>query len=277
MASLSVRVPLWTGRTSAPSSFMRRTLEDWRSTSSAPMKTMHSSPRRAAAAAVATPCWPAPVSATSAVLPICLASSACPSVLLTFVRAGVQQILAFQPQREAEPFWTEWGSRLGAFPVPRSCGADRPAPPLKVGEGMMSRMASSSSWSGGMSSSGTKHPPNSPEVTFFHDYPLRAVNAARIREGSLRPGSDSRPELKSTPPGTQAATVSLTFFRSEPAGQQPGAGSVQAAQPFGADPFSAAASGHPPRQAGTFRLMPRAGSWFLPVPPDRDNARATVP
>ena len=35
------------------------------------------------------------------------------------------------------------------------------------------------------------------------------------------------------------------IFRSEPASQQPGAGSVQAAQPFGTDPFSAAASGHP--------------------------------
>lgn len=83
------------------------------------------------------------------------------------------------------------------------------------------------------------------EVTFFHDYPLRAVNAACIREGSLRPGSDSRPELKSTPSGTQAADGFFDIFRSEPAGQQPGAGSVQAAQPFGADPFSAAASGHP--------------------------------
>ena len=43
---------------------------------------MHSMPSSAAAVAVATPCWPAPVSATSRVLPMRLASSAWPSTLL---------------------------------------------------------------------------------------------------------------------------------------------------------------------------------------------------
>lgn len=52
-----------------------------------------------------------------------------PERVVDLVRAGVQQILAFQPQREAEPVWTRWGSRSGAFPAPRSCGAGRPAPP----------------------------------------------------------------------------------------------------------------------------------------------------
>ena len=42
---------------------MRKTLRTWRSVSTSPMKTVHSSPSRAAAVAVATPCWPAPVSA----------------------------------------------------------------------------------------------------------------------------------------------------------------------------------------------------------------------
>ena len=41
-ASFSVRLPVSTGRTRAPSSFMRKTLSAWRSTSSVPMYTSHS-------------------------------------------------------------------------------------------------------------------------------------------------------------------------------------------------------------------------------------------
>ena len=37
MASLSVRLPMVTGMTSAPSSFMRATLSAWRRVSSSPM------------------------------------------------------------------------------------------------------------------------------------------------------------------------------------------------------------------------------------------------
>src|SRR2546422_989101 len=44
--------------TRAPRSRIRKTLRAWRSTSSAPMYTSHSSPRSAAAVSVATPCWP---------------------------------------------------------------------------------------------------------------------------------------------------------------------------------------------------------------------------
>ena len=61
---------------------MRNTLSAWRSTSTAPMYTLHSSPSSAAAVALATPCWPAPVSATRRVLPIRFASRAWPSTLL---------------------------------------------------------------------------------------------------------------------------------------------------------------------------------------------------
>ena len=82
VASLSVRLPDVAGRTSAPSSRMRNTLSAWRAMSTSPMKTMHSRPRRAAAVAAATPCWPAPVSATMRFLPMRLASSAWPSTLL---------------------------------------------------------------------------------------------------------------------------------------------------------------------------------------------------
>jgi hypothetical protein len=82
IASFSVREPEATGRTSAPSSRMRRTLGAWRAMSSVPMYTTHSSPRSAQTVAVATPCWPAPVSATTRVLPMRFTSSAWPSALL---------------------------------------------------------------------------------------------------------------------------------------------------------------------------------------------------
>ncbi len=81
-ASLSVRLPVVTGTTSAPSSSMRNTLSSWRSVSTSPMNTVHSSPNSAAAVAVATPCWPAPVSAMSRGLPMRRVSSAWPSTLL---------------------------------------------------------------------------------------------------------------------------------------------------------------------------------------------------
>ncbi len=82
MASFSVAVPCETACTLAPSSFMRKTFRDWRSTSTAPMYTSHGSPNSAQAVAVATPCWPAPVSAMMRVLPMRRASNSCPRQLL---------------------------------------------------------------------------------------------------------------------------------------------------------------------------------------------------
>ncbi len=75
-ASLSVPVPEGTPLTSAPSSLMRYTLRACLLMSSTPMYTTHSIPIRAAAVAVATPCWPAPVSAIRRVFPIFFASKA---------------------------------------------------------------------------------------------------------------------------------------------------------------------------------------------------------
>ncbi len=76
IASFKVRLPDSTEITRAPSRRMRNTLSAWRSTSSAPMYTSHSSPSSAAAVAVATPCWPAPVSAITRRLFIRAARSA---------------------------------------------------------------------------------------------------------------------------------------------------------------------------------------------------------
>ncbi len=82
IASLSVRLPDSTGTTRAPSRRIRKTLSACRSISSAPMYTSHARPRSAAAVAVATPCWPAPVSAITRRLPIRSARSAWPRTLL---------------------------------------------------------------------------------------------------------------------------------------------------------------------------------------------------
>ena len=61
---------------------MRSTFGFWRAISTLPMYTTHSSPSRAAAVAVATPCCPAPVSAITRRLPMRCASRACPRALL---------------------------------------------------------------------------------------------------------------------------------------------------------------------------------------------------
>ena len=82
MAARSVWSPLVTGTTVAPNNFMRPTLGAWRSMSTAPMYTVHGRPTRAQAAAVATPCCPAPVSATMRETPRRFASNAWPSALL---------------------------------------------------------------------------------------------------------------------------------------------------------------------------------------------------
>ena len=141
---------------------MRNTLSAWRSMSTSPMYTMHSRPSRAAAVAAATPCWPAPVSATSRVLPMRLASRAWPSTLLIL----------------CEPVWLR-SSRLSSTRQPSSAGQvgalgeqRRPAGVVaqqavelarKPGSAHASRNAASSSWHAGTSVSGTNSPPKSPK------------------------------------------------------------------------------------------------------------------
>ena len=123
MAARSVWSPVVTGTTVAPSNFMRPTLGAWRSMSTAPMYTVHGRPTRAQAAAVATPCWPAPVSATMRVTPSRLASSAWPERVVDLVRAGVREILALEPHFRAPGL-----RELGRMRQRR--GAAHPAPQL---------------------------------------------------------------------------------------------------------------------------------------------------
>ena len=81
---------------------MRNTLSAWRSVSTSPMKTVHSSPSSAAAVAVATPCWPAPVSAIRRRLPIRTASSPWPTTLLSLCEPVCSEVLALEQDPDAE-------------------------------------------------------------------------------------------------------------------------------------------------------------------------------
>ena len=139
-----------TGRTSAPSACIRSTFGCWRSMSSAPMYTTHGSPSSAQAVAVATPCWPAPVSAMTRVLPRRRVSSAWPERVVDLVGAGVGDVLALQVQaqgrrdggaggrgpRPARGPARRGGRRgRGASGGRRTSRAARAAPPRSAGRG----------------------------------------------------------------------------------------------------------------------------------------------
>ena len=79
---------------------------------------MHSTPSSAHAVAVATPCWPAPVSAMMRVLPMRLASRHCPSALLILCAPGVEQVLALEVDGVADRL----GEALGVVERRRAPG-----------------------------------------------------------------------------------------------------------------------------------------------------------
>ena len=81
---------------------MRKTFSIWRSVSTSPMKTVHSRPSRAAAVAVATPCWPAPVSAMTRRLAHPLGQQGLADDVVDLVRSGVRQVLALREDPQAE-------------------------------------------------------------------------------------------------------------------------------------------------------------------------------
>ena len=108
MASFNVALPSLTAFTVAPSIFMRSTFGAWRSTSIAPMYTVHGMPKSAATVAVATPCIPAPVSAMRRFLPMRRASNAWPIVLFTL----------------CAPVWFR-SSRLSRIRAPPRCSESR--------------------------------------------------------------------------------------------------------------------------------------------------------
>ena len=147
--------------TSAPSSCMRNTLSAWRSTSTAPMNTMQSRPKSAAAVAVATPCWPAPVSAMRRCLPMRRVSSAWPSTLL--ILCDPVWVRSSRLSRTRTPSRSErrWHSVTGVG-RPAYCVSSSAYSSRNSGDVQALRNSASSSSSAGTSVSGTNRPPNSP-------------------------------------------------------------------------------------------------------------------
>ena len=92
---------------------MRHTLSAWRSTSTAPMYTVQSRPNSAAAVAVATPCWPAPVSAIMRRLPMRRVSSAWPSTLLILCEPVCVRSSRFSSTRTPSRSESRWHSVTG--------------------------------------------------------------------------------------------------------------------------------------------------------------------
>lgn len=102
MASFRVRVPLSTACTVAPNTSMRMTFMAWRWVSSAPMKMVHLRPRRAAAAAVATPCCPGAGFGDEGCLAHFFGEQGLTERIVHLVGARVEQILTLQPEVEAQ-------------------------------------------------------------------------------------------------------------------------------------------------------------------------------
>ncbi len=101
MAARSVRSPLVTGSTVAPSRRMRPTFGAWRSMSTSPMYTTQGSPTRAQAAAEATPCWPGTGLGHDALGADALGQQRLADGIVDLVRAGVREVLALQPHLRA--------------------------------------------------------------------------------------------------------------------------------------------------------------------------------
>ena len=123
IASLRVALPVATGTTSAPSSRILATFRACRLVSTSPMYTTQSRPSSAAAVAVATPCWPAPVSAMIRVFPIRLVSSAWPSTLLILCEPVCSRSSRLRKTRPPPASAAKDGisvSRLGRPAYPRS-------------------------------------------------------------------------------------------------------------------------------------------------------------
>ncbi len=149
--------------TRAPSISMRVTLRCWRTTSTSPMQMTHSRPMRAALAAVPTPCWPAPVSAMTRVLPMRLASRHWPMVLLTlwaprWLRSSRLSQICAPPSFLLR--LRQWKTGLGR---PAKCSSRRCISRVNSGSARASLKAWSSSSRRALMASGTYWPPYAPK------------------------------------------------------------------------------------------------------------------
>ena len=127
----------------------------------------------AAAVAVATPCWPAPVSATSRRLAHAASQQRLAQHVVDLVRAGVVQVLALEQQPTAQLLAEAVALRERAGPTGVVAPAARRARHGTSGSAHASRNARSSSWSAGTRVSGTKLPPNSPNAAVLSRGPHR--------------------------------------------------------------------------------------------------------
>mmetsp|Transcript_6582 Transcript_6582/g.15701 ORF Transcript_6582/g.15701 Transcript_6582/m.15701 type:complete len:275 (-) Transcript_6582:587-1411(-) len=182
MASFKVCDPLFTATTLAPNIFILNTFSFCLSTSTAPMYTMHSIPNSAQAVAVATPCWPAPVSAMMRLFPIFLAKRACPTALL-ILWAPVWANSSRLNQIWAPPIFSEslfaWYNGVGP---PMNSFLKRATSALNSGSTLHLLYISSSSSCAFMRVSGINLPPN--PVEYFHLSPAPMSIFALFAGGS---------------------------------------------------------------------------------------------
>ena len=255
---------------------MRTTLSSCRRTSSAPMYTTHSRSSSAAAVAVATPCWPAPVSAMTRRLPMRRASSAWPRTLLILWAPVWQRSSRLRrmvaPQRSLRR--SAWNSGVG-----------RPA--------YSARRRASSAWKAASPARllvGRRQLVERRDERLRHEAPAVGAEArldghsasllaaaacsaaslsarstaaknSRSRGASLMPGTHSTPLETSTAAGCSAAMAAPTRGRLEPSGEDEvlaRRGRV-GREPLPVEPAAGAAvaAGRRGRRAGRSRRAPR--------------------
>ena len=127
------------------------------------MNTLHSSPKRAAAVAVATPCCPAPVSAITFCFPIRLARSACPRTLLILCDPVWVRSSRFSSTRTPKSSERLWHSVIGVG-LPAYEASNPPSSARKSSEYHALRNSASSCSRAKTRVSGTYRPPNSPNL-----------------------------------------------------------------------------------------------------------------
>ena len=212
--------------------------------STAPMYTVHGSPTRAQAAALATPCCPAPVSAITRRAPSRRASSACPSALLILcapVCARSSRLSHSSAPQRAESL----GAGVNAVGRPDPLAqlslqlalkvsvaepAARPArvarAPGSVSRAHSARRTARSDRAHRESGRRAAHRAPARVQPRLHQHHVRSrrrhgplCTNSRIISGLLRPGADSTPLDTSTPKGRTVCTAAATFAAFKPPGK----------------------------------------------------------